>query len=433
MPLAIRAGRLIDGTGAPPRRNALILIEKNRIDVVASRDDASVPAGYDLIDASRSTVLPGLIDCHVHLVASGDPRDGFFGVTELAKSIPTTTLACYQNALRDLEAGWTTVRDAASRYYADVAVRDAINRGDLIGPRLWCCGLGITSTAGHMDREKYLAPHLRLPGPSAVADDPTEGRKAVRLNLRNDVDFIKINATLTEHVRRYYGYMAPEMTRETMAAIFEEAHWHGRRVTAHCYGGPGATWAIEEGIDGIEHGFYLSDEQLDMMADRGTVLCPTLSVVGRFREHGDAALPRGNPYLPAWREKAVANAWKTAGRARERGVKIICGTDAAMPFVYHGTNAYELEMLVEAGLTPMEAVVAATGGAAEAIDFKDVGTIASGKFADLVIVDGDPLEDIGILQDLTRIPLVIKDGRIVADRRPAGDRRPAQVGALAVG
>lgn len=433
MPLAIHAGRLIDGTGAPPRRNALILIEKNRIDVVADEREASVPAAYDLIDASHFTVLPGLIDCHVHLVASGDPRDGFFGVTELAKSIPTTTLACYQNALRDLHAGWTTVRDAASRYYADVAVRDAINRGDLLGPRLWCCGLGITSTAGHMDREKYLAPHLSLPGPSAVADDPTEGRKAVRLNLRNNVDFIKINATLTEHVRRYFGYMAPEMTRETMAAIFEEAHWHGRRVTAHCYGGPGATWAIEEGIDGIEHGFYLSDEQLDMMADRGTVLCPTLSVVGRFREHGDAALPPGDPYLPAWREKAIANAWRTAGRARERGVKIICGTDAAMPFVYHGTNAYELQMLVEAGLTPMEALVAATSGAAEAIDFKDVGAIASEKFADLVIVDGDPLEDIRILQDLSRIPLVIKDGRIVADRRPAGDRRPVEVGALAVG
>ena len=420
MPLAIRAGRLIDGTGQPPRRNVVILIEKNRVDVVASESETAVPAGYDVIDASRQTVLPGLIDCHVHLVGSGSPRDGAFGVAELAQSIPATTLACFKNAMRDLEAGWTTVRDAACRYYADVALRDAINRGDVVGPRIWACGLGITSTAGHMDREKYLAPHLSLPGPSAVADDPTEGRKAVRLNLRNNVDFIKINATLTEHVRRYFGYCAPEMTRDTMHAIFEEAHWHGRRVTAHCYGGDGATWAIEEGIDGIEHGFYLSDEQLNEMAERGTVLCPTLSVVGRFREHGDAALPPGDPNLPVWREKAIANAWKTAGRARERGVKIICGTDAAMPYVYHGQGAYELEMLVEAGLTPMEAIVSATGGAADAIDFKDVGVLARGKFADLVCVDGDPLEDVKILQDLKRIPLVIKDGKIVADRRPAG-------------
>jgi imidazolonepropionase-like amidohydrolase len=273
-----------------------------------------------------------------------------------------------------------------------------------------------------MDREKELAPHVSLPGPHAIADDPTEGRKAVRLNLRNNVDFIKINATLTEHVRRYFGYCAPEMTRETMRAIIEEAHWHGRRVTAHCYGGPGATWAIEEGIDGIEHGFYLSDEHLDMMATRGTVLCPTLSVVGRFREHGDAALPPGNPYLPAWREKAIAHAWRTVGRARERGVAVICGTDAAMPFVRHGGNAYELEMLVEAGLSPMESVVSATGGAAKALDIADVGTIAAGRFADLVCVDGDPLADVRILQDLSRVPLVIKGGRLVADRRPAGVR-----------
>jgi imidazolonepropionase-like amidohydrolase len=419
MPLAVRAGRLIDGTGAPPRRNAVILIEKNRIDAVAPEREAAIPSGYEVIDATRQTVLPGLIDCHVHLVGSGDPGDRAFGIGDLVDSIPTVTLACYKNALRDVEAGWTTVRDAACRHFADIALRDAINRGDLPGPRIWACGLGITSTAGHMDREKSLPPHLSLPGPSGVADDPTEGRKAVRLMLRNNVDFIKINATLTEHVRRYFGYMAPEMTRETMRAIFEEAHWHGRRVTAHCYGGPGASWAIEEGIDGIEHGFYLSDEQLDEMARRGTVLCPTLSVVGRFREHGDAALPPGNPYLPAWREKAIANAWKTAGRAHKRGVRIICGTDAAMPFVYHGANAYELEMLVEAGLQPMEALVAATGGAAEAIDFKDVGVVAPGKLADLVVVDGDPLEDVSLLQDLARIPLVIKDGRVVADRRPA--------------
>jgi imidazolonepropionase-like amidohydrolase len=195
-------------------------------------------------------------------------------------------------------------------------------------------------------------------------------------------------------------------------------------VTAHCYGGPGATWAIEEGIDGIEHGFYLSDEQLDMMASRGTVLCPTLSVVGRFRQHGDAALPPGNPYLPVWREKAIANAWKTVGRARDRGVKIICGTDVAMPFVRHGENAYELEMLVEAGLSPMEAITSATGGAAAALDFNDVGVVAPGKYADLVCVDGDPVADVRILQDPARVPLVIKDGRIVADRRPAGVRAP---------
>jgi imidazolonepropionase-like amidohydrolase len=425
MPVAIRAGRLIDGTGQSPRRNVLILVEGKRFTAVAREEEASLPAGVQIIDASRHTVLPGLIDCHVHLVGSGDPRDAVFGVAEFAKSVPTVTLDCYKNAMRDLEAGWTTLRDAACRHFADVALRDAINRGDLVGPRLWCCGMGLTSTAGHMDREKYLAPHLSFAGFSAVADGPVEARKAVRFNLRNNVDFIKINATLTEHVRRYKGYCAPEMTRETMAAIFEEAHWHGRRVTAHCYGGPGADWAIDQGIDGIEHGFYLSDAQMERMAQRGTVLCPTLSVIGRFREMGEAALPPGDPNLEAWRQKAVAHAWKMVGRARNLGVKIICGTDAAMPYVRHGQNAYELEMLVEAGLTPLEAITSATGSAAAAIDFEDIGTVAQGKLADLVVVDGDPLEDIRILQDLRRIALVMKDGAVVADRRPVGESVPA--------
>ena len=429
MSLAIRAGSLIDGTGQPARRNVVILIEQHRFVAVVPAAEAPILGDCDVLDASTYTVLPGLIDCHVHIVGSGDPRERAVPVAEFARSIPATTLACYKNAMQDLEAGWTTLRDAGCRYFADVALRDAIERGDIPGPRLWCCGLGLTSTAGHMDREKYLAPHLSAPGPSAVADDPTEGRRAVRLNLRNNVDFIKINATLTEHVRRYGAICGPEMTRETMAAIFEEAHWHGRKVTAHCYGGDGATWALESGIDGIEHGWFLSDAHLDLMAARGTVLCPTLSVTGRAREKGDAALPPGAHTLKAWREKAILHAWETVRRAKQRGVKIICGSDATMQFVFHGTNAFELEMLVEAGLTPLEALHAATGAAAMALDISDVGSVAAGKLADLVCVDGDPTADIRILQDLKRIPLVIKDGRVVADRRPTAAPRAAATNA----
>jgi imidazolonepropionase-like amidohydrolase len=393
------------------------VIEGDRITEVFRGLGTVAQEGDDVLDLTEGTLLPGLIDAHVHLVGSGVPGDTAFGVGDLLNSIPTVTLNCYRNGLRDLEAGFTTVRDAACRHYADIAVRDAIARGELIGPRIWACGLGITSTSGHMDREKVLPPHLSLPGPSAVADSPEEARKAVRLNLRYDVDFIKFNATLTEHVRRYQGSSAPEMTAETMAALIEEAHWHGRTVTAHCYGGDGATWALNAGIDGIEHGFYLSDEQLEQMARQGTVLCPTLSVVGKFREHGHRALPAGVPHLEAWRQKAIANAWRTVGRARELGVAIICGTDAAMPYVVHGENAYELAMLVEAGLTTSEALVAATGGAAAGIAFQDVGLIAPGRYADFVLVAGDPLADITLLQDRARIALVLKGGQVVADRR----------------
>lgn len=417
MALAVHAGVLVDGTGTSPVKDATIVIEGDRIVEVGPRAQVEVPDGADVVDASAMTVLPGLIDAHVHILGSGDPGDDAFFTAAAERAIPEMTLTSYRNAVRSLEAGWTTLRDAACRHYLDVAIREAIDEGDLVGPRLWTCGLGITSTSGHMDFAKYLAPHMQWSGPSAVADGPTEGRRAVRQNLAHDVDFIKINATLTEHVRRYEGYCAPEMTRETMVAIIDEAHLHGRKVTAHCYGGDGATWAIEAGIDGIEHGFYLTDEHLDMMAERGTVLCPTLSVPGRFREMGDEVSMGRGKYLAAWRKKAVASAWETTRRAKKAGVTIICGDDAAMPYIRHGTNAYELEMLVEAGLTPKEAIEAATGVAAKALDIPDVGEIRPGAFADVVILDGDPLSDIRILQDLTRIAVVVKGGETIVDRR----------------
>jgi len=413
--LAVRAKRLVDGTGGAPVEDTIILIEGDRIKEVVTARGALVPEGYEVLEAGCYTVLPGLIDGHVHISGSGDPRER--SMNPVSQSIPALTMACYANCLKDLEAGFTTVRDASCRDFADVAVRDAINSGRLCGPRLWVSGLGITSTTGHMDREKGLPPHISLPGLKALADGPVEARRAVRLNLRFNVDIIKFNATLSEHVRRYGGTCAPEMTKETMAAIIEESHWHGRKVTAHCHGGEGVTWAIEAGIDGLDHGFFLSDEQLDVMAKRGVTLCPTLSVMGRFREMKAKGIPAESPELEVWRSKAVQAAWDTVRRAHRAGVRIVCGTDAAMPFVRHGTNAFELALLVEAGLTPAEAIIAATSNAAAGLGFDDVGKVAPGKFADLIFVDGDPLSDIGILQDLKRIPLVMKGGKIAADRR----------------
>lgn len=420
MPLAVRAGLLIDGTGRDPMRDVLILIEDHRFKVVARAADASVPEGYDLLDASHFTVLPGLIDAHVHLGGTGDPSDQSFGPgASVTRSIPTVALNYLKNALKSFAAGYTTLRTCADRFYADVAVRDAIDRGDFVGPRLWCAGQGITSTNGHMDWEKNLAPHVHLDGPTTIADSPDEARRAVRLNLRFNVDFIKTNITISENVRRYGGLCAPEMTKETMAAMIDEAHWHGRKVTAHCHGGAGVTWALEAGIDGLEHGYWISDEQFETMARNGTFLCPTLTVNGRFREHAhDGTLQSNDPDLPRWRDKSVAAAWDTVNRAKGHGVRIVAGTDASVPYCRHGSNAYEMEMLVEAGLTSMEAIVASTGGSAEAIGIPEVGTVEPGNWADLVLVDGDPLQDIRCLQDLNRIQAVIKEGFLAVDRRP---------------
>ena len=417
--LFVRAGTLFDGVTDTLRRDLLIVAEGERIVEVRDYRADLVPTGARFLDASGMTVLPGLIDAHVHMLASGEPGEDRFFTAAAEESIGSFALACYKNAVASMNAGWTTLRDVACRHFVDVDVRNAINAGDLVGPRLYVSGLGITSSSGHMDFDKFLAPHVRSTSPRAVADDPTEARKAVRLNLARNVDLIKFNATLTEHVRRYRGYCAPEMTRETMAALIEESHWHGRRVTAHCYGGPGATWAIESGIDCIEHGFYLDDDQLQMMADRGVALCPTLSVPGRFRQHGRAALGYGGnvELLEAWRQKAVGAAWNTTRRALELGVTVICGDDAAMPHVRHGDNAFELEMLVEAGMTPLQALKSATSIAAGVIDFPDVGAIEPGRYMDLVVVDGDPFADVTLLQDHAKIPVVVKGGDIVADRR----------------
>jgi imidazolonepropionase-like amidohydrolase len=417
--LVIRVGRLIDGRGTEPLRGGVVALDGERITYVGSGEEYVAPPGAEVWDFPRFTMLPGLIDAHVHVLGSGEPDDAAWfvrGATELPGAL---AFHCLLNAQRNLRAGFTTVRDLSCQQFADVALRDAIAAGRLEGPRLRVCGLGLTSTAGHMDRSKHFAPGVTLAEPAATVDGPDEARRAVRMNLQFDVDFIKINATLSELVRRRGGLYSPEMTLETMRAICEEAHAHGRRVTAHCHGGVGVDWALEAGVDGLEHGRFLSDEQLATMAEGRIFLCPTLSPDARAHELG---LPATDCHLSAWREKARGVMYDTVRRARQAGVPIVNGSDAAMPGVTHGHGgAYEIAQLVKAGLTSMEAIVAATSAAARCLDMAaQVGTIEVGKLADLVFVDGDPLANIGILQDLSRIPLVLKGGRVAADRRPEG-------------
>ncbi len=419
----LRVGTLIDGRGGRPVEGAVVDVDGDRITRVVSSVGYSPPAGATVWDFSSYTMLPGLIDAHVHLRGSGDPRDLGWGVSEAAELPGATALNCFINARKNLEYGFTTVRDLACRHYADVSLRDAINAGRLEGPRVKVCGVGLTSTAGHMDRHKYFAPGVVLPGPAAIADTPDEGRRAVRMNLRYGVDFIKINATLSELVRPLGGLCSPEMTLETMQAICEVAHDHGRKVAAHCHGGKGVTWALQAGVDVLEHGRFLSDEQLAVMATQGTFLCPTLSPEARAHELG---LRPADPSLVAWQDHARGVMYETVNRAHRAGVTVVSGSDAAMPGVTHGHGgAYEIAELVKAGLTSMEALVAATSAAARCLDFdKSVGSVEPGKYADFVLVDGDPLADVAILQDLNRVPVVIKGGRVSIDRRPAAVRAP---------
>ena len=417
--LVIRVGCLIDGRGAEPRNDAVVVIDGERITQVGDAREYMAAPDAERWDFPRYTMLPGLIDAHVHVLGSGEPDDAAWFVRAATELPGTVAFHCLSNAQRDLRAGFTTIRDLSCDQFADVALRDAIAAGKLEGPRMRVCGLGLTSTAGHMDRSKHFAPGVTLAEPTATADGPDEARRAVRMNLRFDVDFIKMNATMSELVRRRGGLYSPEMTLETMRAICEVAHGHGRKVAAHCHGGIGVDWALEAGVDELEHGRFLTDEQLEKMVEAGTFLCPTLSPEARAHELG---LRAADPHLAAWQERARSVMYDTVGRARGAGVTIVNGSDAAMPGVTHGHGgAYEMAQLVKAGLTPMEAIVAATNAAARCLDMAaQVGSIEAGKLADLVFVDGDPLEYIDILQDLARVPLVLKGGRVVADRRRDG-------------
>jgi imidazolonepropionase-like amidohydrolase len=266
-----------------------------------------------------------------------------------------------------------------------------------------------------MDITRGLIPGIQIPGPEAVVDSPAEARKAARFQIKMGVNLIKINATLTEHVRERGGICTPEMTRETMEAICQVAHWAGRKVAAHCHGGEGARNALLAGVDSLEHANWLSEEDLDLMAERGVFWVPTLTVVTvgfeRRFEDGESESSR------RWRERNYERSWVTFRKALARGVRIGAGTDAGVVGVPHGGNARELELLVKGGMKAMEAIVAATGVGSEVLDMAgDIGTLEPGKYADLLIVDGDPLADIRVLQDRGRITHVLKGGKVVVQR-----------------
>jgi len=248
-------------------------------------------------------------------------------------------------------------------------------------------------------------------------DSPDEGRKATRYQIKMGADFIKIMATLSEYVRKAGGTCSQEFTFDTMRAICDVAHWAGRRVAAHCHGGDGVRDAILAGVDSLEHGRFISDELFEMMAERGVYLVPTLSPEGRAMEHGREAAGLEKEEDWDWFLRANDAMYDTVARAHRMGVKVAAASDAAMPLVCHGENAYELELLVRAGMTPMEAIVAATKVGSEVLDMADqIGTIEEGKLADLLVVQGDPLADITILQETKRIKKVIKGGEIVVER-----------------
>jgi imidazolonepropionase-like amidohydrolase len=357
----------------------------------------------EVVDLQGRTLMPGLIDCHVHLTFSGEPQE-----VERAATVPVPDIAwtAAASARQTLDGGVTTVRDVGARAGVAIRLREAIAAGHLPGPRMRAAGAIICMTGGHgwfIGRE---------------ADGPDEVRRAVREQLKAGADCVKFTATgggMTPGV----DPRASSFTEAELAAGVDEAHKAFRRAIAHAQGNAGIRNAVRAGIDSVEHGVYLDDEVIEEMRQRGTFLVPTLVSPAMITRHGTSA---GIPAYVVEKASGVLETHRESFRKAVRGgVRIAMGTDAGTPFNRHGTNAQELALMVECGLSPADTIVAATRNAAELLDLLDVtGTVEPGKAADLLVVDGDPLADIRVLGDRDRLPGILKDGQWVRRARPLG-------------
>lgn len=409
MTFVFRRATLFDATDGRVRRDAVVVVDGEEITAVGREGEVLIPEGDSVTcyDLAGKFLMPGLIDSHIHITGDGDPSV----MHHLQETVPMNAIKAAQNARRTLEAGFTTIRDAGGDWGVDIAVRDAVDRGLIPGPRMKVSGKVLSITGGHGDH--FFPDEIQFKG-RYVVDSPDEARKAAREQIRAGADLIKVCAT--------GGVMSDKdsptsrgMTVEEMRAAIEEAHNVGNQTLAHAQGSTGIMNAVEAGIDSIEHGFYLTDQIIEEMIKRDVFLVPTLVAVHQIVVNGLAA---GIPEYGVRKAKQHRTAHvESFRRALAAGVKIAMGTDAATPFNYHGRNALELELMVKAGMTPVQALLAVTKMGAELIGWKDkLGTVEGGKWADLIVVDGDPLRDIACLQDHDRIKLVMKGGRVEANR-----------------
>lgn len=398
----VRAGRLLDVRSGSYVEGAGIVIEGGRVKEggKAVELESRLPRGARVVDLSAYTVLPGLIDAHTHLTF--DPgQTGFRG---LGISVPREALIGARNARVTLEAGFTTVRNVAANGYADIALRDAINAGDVPGPRIDASGPALGITGGHCD-SNLLAPEFHVFS-LGVADGVSAVMAKVREDIKYGSDVIKFCATggvLSKGDSPDLEQFSPE----EMRALVAEAHRLGRKVAAHAHGAQGIKDAVLAGVDSIEHGSFINEEDIQLMKERGTYLVPTLYLSDWFLENykalglTDDVVAKAKYVMPAARQNVA--------RAFREGVRVAFGTDAA---VYpHGLNAREFAVMVKLGLTPLQAIQAATVNASGLLGWSDrVGTLEPGRYADLVAVEGDPLQDVTVLE---RVKVVMKGGEVV--------------------
>jgi len=403
--VVIRAGTLIDGKSDTPRHNQVIVIQGNRIVSVSDAGEAGAPSGETIIDLSKATVLPGLIDSHTHIFLQGeDPAEGGYDANILKQPLGYRAARATVAAKTALEQGFTTLRDVETEGagYGDVGIKQAIEEGYIPGPRLFVVTRAISTTGGYQ-LEGY-APELVMPKGAQIVDGPVEARKAAREQLDHGADWIKVYMTHRSWVGKN-GELAsqPTLTVEELKAITDEVHGWGKKVACHAYSGIGLQRALDGGCDSIEHGLQMSDAQIAQMVKQGTWYCPTISPY--YLDWAPADTPNGK------RDRLRASAHEDSFRkALKAGVKIVFGTDmGGIP--WSQPMAQEFPRMVKLGMSPMETIKSATSRAAVMLDMEgQIGVIAPGAFADIIAVPGDPLTDI---TQLGKVQFVMKDGKAV--------------------
>jgi imidazolonepropionase-like amidohydrolase len=403
--IALKAARLFDGRGDAAVPNGVVIVEGGQIRAAGS--GLAIPAGARVIDLGDATLLPGLIDAHTHLTSESTDEwlQGFFN--NVSRDVAESAIRSTANARKILEAGFTTVRDVGSGDYIDVGLRNTIRDGVVPGPRMLVAVHALGARGGHCDEGGF--PFNRFgaePGiERGIASGPDQFRDAVRFQVKYGADVIKICATggvlsLADEVD------TSQLSQEEMNAIVEEAHRLHKKVAAHAHGAEGARFAIRAGVDSIEHGSFMGDEELRLMKERGTYLVPTL-LAGEYAA-GRSAIRHYPPAIAAKAKAAVAVRSDMFRKALRNGVKIAFGTDSAVS--PHGINAQEFGLMVDLGMKPAAALRAATASAADLLGLSQtLGTLQPGKAADIIAVPGDPLADIHAME---KVKFVMKGGQV---------------------
>jgi imidazolonepropionase-like amidohydrolase len=400
---AVRFGKLWDGKGKL-WTNAIVIVEGDRIKAVTN-DAAAIPSGTEVIDLSKYTGLPGLIDVHTHMTMYTDETPGEPILKQLTVNPPAVEVfLARKGALRTLEAGVTTVRDLGADQYMDIAMRDLINHGEMIGPRMFVCGYGLYIT------NTPYKPGLNPPA-GGIADGVPEVLKVVRQQIAAGADVIKMYASTgtDDDVTGFQTYKYEEIK-----AAVDAAHQFGKKIAIHSYGPDGARDAVRAGTDSLEHATGMDDATIQEMAKRGTFYVPTID--------------HNRYYLDNWQKIGYANGFQektkafmernleTARKAHKAGVKFAMGSDAI--YTMFGENTRELGWFVKAGMTPEQALRTATTNAADLLGKeKELGAVAPGYFADMIVVEGDPLADINVA--INNVRWVMKAGAVVVDKTKA--------------